>query len=223
MPSSRIDSTRLPLRVASETSRCDAWACFAALAKASDATKYAATSIGSGRRVSVLTSRSTGIVERRASVRNAGPRPALERIAGWIPREISRSSATASISPVARDIRLRGAHRQSERNQPLLRAVVEVSLDLPASLVRRRDDPPARGGQLRPAIRIRDRGGDQVRELRHALLRAGRELLAVCPGGNRPPERPLDHNRDRHGATNPQPFRPAVDGLRRAAVAVDAS
>ena len=48
MPSSRIDSTKLPLRAASETSMSEAWACFAALAKVSGATKYAAASIGSG-------------------------------------------------------------------------------------------------------------------------------------------------------------------------------
>jgi hypothetical protein len=38
MPSSRIDSSRLPLRVASEISAREACACFIALASASDAT-----------------------------------------------------------------------------------------------------------------------------------------------------------------------------------------
>src|SRR5437868_4268648 len=37
---------------------------------------------------------------------------------------------------------------EKERHQPLLRAVMEVSLDPEASLVRRLDDPPARGGEL---------------------------------------------------------------------------
>jgi hypothetical protein len=47
------------------------------------------------------------------------------------------------VVPAGRGIGFRSAHRQGERDQPLLRAVVEVSLDPPAGLVRRGDDPPA--------------------------------------------------------------------------------
>ena len=73
MPSSRIDSTRLPLRIASETCMRDACACFAALAKASDATKYAATSIGSERRRVRPNVKINGGVVRAAGERCARP------------------------------------------------------------------------------------------------------------------------------------------------------
>src|SRR4051794_37193424 len=51
---------------------------FAACASASDATEYAASSIGSASRLSAVISRFTGIAERCASARNAGARPLRE-------------------------------------------------------------------------------------------------------------------------------------------------
>ena len=53
------------------------------------------------------------------------------------------------------------------------------------------------------------------------MLRVGRELPAVRPGANRPPEGPADDDRDRHGATNPRPLHRPVDEL--GGRAVDAS
>jgi hypothetical protein len=47
------------------------------------------------------------------------------------------------VAPVGRGLGLRVAHRQSERDQPLLGAVVEVALDPAAGLVGGGDDPPA--------------------------------------------------------------------------------
>ncbi|HEV7828293.1 MAG TPA: hypothetical protein VGP04_05465 [Pseudonocardiaceae bacterium] len=58
---------------------------------------------------------------------------------------------------------------EHERHQPLLRAAMEVSLDPAASLVRRRDDPPARGGELGLAVRIRGRGCEELGELLEAF------------------------------------------------------
>ena len=46
---------------------------------------------------------------------------------------------------------LGAAYRQPERREPLLRAVVEVALDLPAGLVGSGDDAPPRGGERWPA------------------------------------------------------------------------
>jgi hypothetical protein len=46
---------------------------------------------------------------------------------------------------------------------------MEVSLDPAASLVRRRDDPPARGGELGLAVRIRGRGCEELGELLEAF------------------------------------------------------
>ena len=49
----RRSTIPVDLDVTSETSMCDACACFTTLARASDTTKYAATSIGSGKRMFV--------------------------------------------------------------------------------------------------------------------------------------------------------------------------
>ena len=68
----------------------------------------------------------------------------------------------SKVAPVERDIILRGVHRQFERDQPLLHAIVEVSLNPPPNVIRRGDDPPARGGKRQPAVRIRDRGGHEA-------------------------------------------------------------
>ena len=181
----------------------DASECLAALARASDATKYAATSIGSASRTSVVMSRSTGIAERCASARNAGPRPPLERIAGWIPREISCRSSTAATNPVATPdscvaevvplrgkVRLRRAHRQAERDEPLLRAVVEVALDPPARLVRCGDDASARRRELGLAFRVRDRGRDELGELLQSLLGVGGSSLDARHAITAPQRRP---------------------------------
>ena len=68
---------------------------------------------------------------------------------------------------------------QGQRDEALLGAVVQVVLDAPAGLIRGGDDPRARGHQLSPALRVRDRGGHQVGELGHPLLgiRRQRPLL----------------------------------------------
>ena len=47
---------------------------------------------------------------------------------------------------------LREAKLEAERDQALLGPVVQVPLDLPPRLIRRRDDPRPRGGQLGPAL-----------------------------------------------------------------------
>jgi hypothetical protein len=104
----------------------------------------------------------------------------------------------SKIVPVGRDIRLRGAHRQSERDQPLLGAVVEVSLDPAASLVRRRDDPPARGGELGAAVRIGDRGCDDVGELLQAFLDVDRQWLVLGCDDDGAPETAVHDDRARN-------------------------
>ena len=54
---------------------------------------------------------------------------------------------------------------ESERDQPLLRAVVEVAFDPATSLVRGRHDPLERGSKLGPGLRVRDRGRDELGEV----------------------------------------------------------
>ena len=93
---------------------------------------------------------------------SAARRPRSVSTAGWMPRASSRSSSSAwassslaptSSSPAQRPGRSptfacasRSAER--ERDQPLLRAVVEVALEPPPLVVAGRDDPRARGAQL---------------------------------------------------------------------------
>ena len=101
---------------------------------------------------------STGTGARRASSRSAGARPASSW-AGGSPWASSRSSSMATaISPPPRrasrrragaaQLMLGVAQRQSDRDEALLGAVVQVALDPPPLLVRRRDDPGPGGLDL---------------------------------------------------------------------------
>src|SRR2546428_11640659 len=93
------------------------------------------------------------------------------------PRYDTGKLGSEVVVPVDRNLGLHGAQSQTERDEPLLRAVVEVSLDSAASLVRCGDDPPARGGELRPVVRIRDGSGDQPCELLQTLFEIERKWL----------------------------------------------
>src|SRR5919106_5445084 len=64
-----------------------------------------------------------------ASASSAGDEPPLLRTAGWIRRDISRSSSTTLVARSAKP-------PTSLRDQPLLRSVVEVALDAAAGVVR---------------------------------------------------------------------------------------
>src|SRR5579859_5073136 len=100
-PSSRTRTRSLPPETAASTSTTEACACLVALVSASEQTQYAATSTGSGSRPSVATSSWTAIAARRPSVRRAGPSPPSDKIAGWMPRAISRRSSTTPFSSSA--------------------------------------------------------------------------------------------------------------------------
>jgi hypothetical protein len=65
---------------------------------------------------------------------------------------------------------LQRAELHGQRYEPLLRAVMEVTLDLPSRLVSGGDDPGARGEQLSAALHIRKRRAHKIRELRHTGL-----------------------------------------------------
>src|SRR3954453_17717466 len=104
------------------------------------------------------------IGERSASTSTAGSSPRSDRIAGWMPRASSRSSASASPSRVAAASASgpaswapRGARRvvvaggggqkaqvERQRDELLLRAVVQVALELAAGVVGGLDDAQAR-------------------------------------------------------------------------------
>src|SRR4051812_36576839 len=92
-PSSAISMTAEPGRRETRTDALLAWAYLATLASASQATKYAASSTGSGRRVAP--SKETVVVTpaRAARESRAARRPWLST-AGWMPRASSRSSSS---------------------------------------------------------------------------------------------------------------------------------
>jgi hypothetical protein len=71
----------------------------------------------------------------------------------------------AEVVPLGGKVRLHRAHGQPERNEPLLRTVMEVALDPTPGLVRRGDDTPPRSGQLRLTLRLRNRRRDELCEI----------------------------------------------------------
>ena len=124
------------------------------------------------------TTPSSATVERVASASSAAASP-CSSTAGWMPRASSRSSASdraSSSLAVVTSSSADGSSRirfceepqlQRDRDQALLRAVVQVALEPPALGVAGRDDPLARGLQLgQPRLRLglqvlvleRDRG-----------------------------------------------------------------
>ena len=127
-------------RAVSRTSR--ACECFAAFARASLATKYAAASTGSGSRPAISMSTRTG-APRADKSSSAAARPRSTRIAGRMPWLSSRSSSSAASArrapraarppgaPIARELGLGQAERHRDRHEPLLRPVVEIALDPP--------------------------------------------------------------------------------------------
>src|SRR4051812_34873884 len=102
----------------------------------------------------------TGTVQRPATSRSAGPSPRSVRTAGWMPRARSRSSpiarcascarladeverVVAALEPLGRDPQV-----QRTRDEPLLRAVVQIALQAAALRVGGSDDPRLRRAQV---------------------------------------------------------------------------
>ena len=93
---------------------------------------------------------------------------------------------------------------QRQRDEPLLRAVVEVALQPPPLGVARRDDAGARRRELLARLGVRQRLRRQLGEVGDPLLGVGRERLAG-PSTRRPP-RPTASRRGR-SARRPRPAR----------------
>src|SRR5262245_50567106 len=96
---------------------------------------------------------------------------------------------------------LRKLQRDNRVEKALLCPVVEVTDDAAARLVARGDHARAGGGELIAAVRVRDRGVDQPRQLSQALLGTCGWLVSRLPArGDDAPDAVLDRDRraDRH-------------------------
>src|SRR4051812_40646968 len=94
------------------------------------------------------------------------------------------------------DGRLHAVQLERERDQPLLRSVVEIALDSPARLIGGGDDPGAGGSELGPALGVGDRSADELRELADPRLRVeGERGIAPGRGGYHTPQPAADDDR----------------------------
>ena len=113
-----------------------------------------------------------------------------------------RAGALQQVLGLAVGLGLGDPQHQRQRDEPLLRAVVEVALEPAALVVAGRDDPGARRRELLPRLGVGQRERDQLGEVGDPLLGAGQERLRL--GGrdhHRAPELPgqRDRRADRGG------------------------
>ena len=148
-------------------------------------------------------SSSTGTGARAASVSSAGRRPRSVSTAGWIPRASSRSSSSAcassacapasSASAASGSLAIRDSTRRSddgERDEPLLRAVVQVALERAPRRLLGAHEARSRGAQLlRAPLALGDveAGDEEERALVDAGERRARPRDREAPAGLRHP------------------------------------
>ena len=152
-------------------------ACLSAFVSASQATKYAAASTSGGARSGVAVT-STGMVAPRARSASAAAEALVEPRrphAGGDRAQVGDRGADLADRSVERRVDRQRAARQraldpaqhdAERDEPLLRAVVQVALDPPPLGVPGLGDPRARGldlGELQPQLDAQPRELDRDR------------------------------------------------------------
>ena len=104
------------------------------------------------------------------------------------------------LAELGRHGRLSRAQLERERDELLLRAVVQVALDPLPCRIGGGHDPRARSGELRSALGIRDRGRHELGELGEpGLGLSGQRLRLTRRGGHQPPQRSVDDDRHAHG------------------------
>ena len=122
---------------------------------------------------------------------------------------ISSSPDTTSpnrLRQLRRDLRLVRSHLQRQCHQPLLRAVVQVTLDPAPALITGGDHPGPGFDQRTAALRVRDGRGDQLGDLGQPVHRLRRDLPGSGPTGeHRAPHPAVDHDRRSHRAAQPDP------------------
>ena len=157
-------------------------------------------------------SMSTGTGSRSASASSARSRPCSPRIAGCRPRAISRSSAQARCRARAtrpragrpwrrgaRSSRARAsAQLERDRDEALLRAVVQVALEPAPLLVAGLDEPRARRDEVGARLRARDGERGQLAERAEAVLAVG------AAAGPRWRSRPRPRARPRRRSARPR-------------------
>ena len=89
----------------------------------------------------------------------------------------------------------RELQRDDRVHESLLRPVVEVTDDTPALLVGGRHDARAGRGDLRAAVGVRDRRGDEIGEAGEPPLGARRQRLGALRRGDDAPKTVLDDDR----------------------------
>ena len=100
---------------------------------------------------------------------------------------------------------LGAAQIQRERDQALLYAIVEIALETPPRVVRRRHDARPRGGHLGARLGVRDRRRDQLGECRDPRLGARwKRILLPRRCDHHSPQAPLDHDRGTDRRPDPQ-------------------
>ena len=123
----------------------------------------------------------------------ASSRSSAVACSAWSSASVSRAGSVLLLV-------LQGAACQLERDdrvdQPLLRAVVQIANHAPALLVGRRHDPRPRRRELRPRFGVRDRRGDQLRELGEPILDVVAQGLGFRDTGtHHAPELAVDDDR----------------------------
>ena len=131
------------------------------------------------------------------------------RTAGWMPaRELAQLGERVGRAPARRELfsglrglpssaRLGEPQHQRQRDEPLLRAVVEVALEPPALVVAGRDDPGARRRELLARVGVGER---RARPARRSRRSAARRPAGTAPGvggrdDHRAPQAPGDGDR----------------------------
>ena len=87
------------------------------------------------------------------------------------------------------------AQSQHQRDEELLRAVVQVALDPSPGLVRRRHEPRAGGQQLGPVLLVGDRRRHELREACQPLGGVGWRSRLLRRDGDQPPQQAVDDHR----------------------------
>ena len=98
--------------------------------------------------------------------------------------------------------------RHDGMDEPLLRSVVQIAHDAAPRFVRLAEKAHSRGGQLIPAVGIRDRGVQQLGELRDPRFGVGGWRVRAAPVRDDHAPRPAFHDDGRlHGGAHPELLR----------------